>query len=44
MKVIGAGLPKTGTTSMAAALAELGYSVHDHIEHLEYNFEVYFVV
>lgn len=29
-RVIGIGLPKTGTTSMAAALAELGYFHADH--------------
>ena len=38
MKIICAGFPKTGTKSMANALASLGYSVHDFEEHLEYNF------
>ena len=35
MKIICAGFPKTGTKSMAAALRELGYSVHDFEEHVE---------
>jgi len=34
MKIICAGFPKTGTKSMALALRELGYSVHDFEEHL----------
>ena len=32
MKVIVAGMPKTGTKTMKAALEELGYSVYDLIE------------
>lgn len=32
MKVIVAGLPKTGTKSMSAALKKLGYSVYDYPE------------
>ena len=39
MKIICAGFPKTGTKSMANALASLGYSVHDFEEHLEYNLD-----
>ena len=41
MKIICAGLPKTGTKSMANALTQLGYKVHDFEEHLEYNLENY---
>ena len=36
MKVIVAGMPKTGTTTMAAALSQLGYNVYDYIENYEY--------
>ena len=36
MKVIVAGMPKTGTTTMAAALSQLGYKVYDYIENCEY--------
>ena len=32
MKLICAGLPKTGTKSIAAALRILGYNVHDNAE------------
>ena len=32
MKVIVAGMPKTGTKSMQAALTELGYKVYDYEE------------
>ena len=35
MKVIFAGFSKCGTKSMAAALTELGYSVHDFAENYE---------
>ena len=41
MKVLCAGFPKTGTKSMAMALRELGYSVHDFEEHLQYNLDNY---
>ena len=41
MKIICAGFPKTGTKSMANALSQLGYSVHDFEEHLEYNLDNY---
>ncbi len=34
MKVILAGLPKTGTKSMAMALRQLGYTVYDVTENL----------
>ena len=34
MKVICAGFPKTGTTSLAFALRDLGYNVHDYREHI----------
>ena len=37
MKVIVAGLPKTGTKSMVKALQDLGYSVYDYLEHFEYH-------
>ena len=40
MKLIGAGYPKTGTTSTAIALKILGFSVDDHFGHLGYNFHV----
>ncbi|KAK3742620.1 hypothetical protein QZH41_000462 [Actinostola sp. cb2023] len=33
MKIICAGLLKTGTKSLASALRTLGYNVHDHEEH-----------
>ena len=36
MKVIVAGLPKTGTKSLAVALRELGYNVYDSPENYEY--------
>nr|XP_039274163.1 uncharacterized protein LOC120348108 isoform X2 [Styela clava] len=36
MKVIVAGLPKTGTKSMSAALKKLGYNVYDFLENLYY--------
>ena len=41
MKIICAGFPKTGTKSMANALTQLGYQVHDFEEHLEYNLDNY---
>ncbi|XP_023339543.1 uncharacterized protein LOC111709854 isoform X2 [Eurytemora carolleeae] len=41
MKIICAGFPKTGTKSMATALHDLGFSVHDFEEHLELNLENY---
>ena len=37
MKVILAGMPKTGTKTMAHALRVLGYSVHDLLEQYQYN-------
>ena len=37
MKLICTGLPKTGTTSLAAALRFLGYRVHDYVEHYGYS-------
>ena len=36
MKVIVAGMPRTGTKTMAAALRELGFNVYDYMENLEY--------
>ena len=36
MKVIVAGMPKTGTKTMKAALEELGYSVYDLLENFQY--------
>ena len=41
MKVLCAGFPKTGTKSMTLALRELGYSVHDFEEHLQFNLDNY---
>ncbi|XP_078361392.1 uncharacterized protein LOC144645717 [Oculina patagonica] len=37
MKVICAGLAKTGTTSLAEALQVLGYNVYDYKEHLQFH-------
>jgi len=37
MKVIYAGFSKCGTKSMAKALRELGYNVHDFMDHYEQN-------
>ncbi|XP_076801924.1 uncharacterized protein LOC143446253 [Clavelina lepadiformis] len=37
MKVIVAGYSKTGTTSLAAALSELGYTVYDFLDHFWYH-------
>ena len=37
MKVICAGFPKTGTTSLAEALQVLGYNVYDFTEHLTFH-------
>ena len=34
MKVIVAGMPKTGTKTMQAALTELGYKVYDYEENV----------
>ena len=39
IKVVAAGLAKTGTTSMNKALHILGYSVMDWEEHFEYHYE-----
>lgn len=36
MKVIFAGMPKTGTKSMCAALTYLGYNVYDYMENCEF--------
>ena len=41
MKIVCAGFPKTGTKSMALALRELGYIVHDFEEHLQYHLDDY---
>ena len=41
MKVLCAGFPKTGTKSMALALRELGYSLHDFEEHMQFNLDNY---
>jgi len=41
MKVICAGLPKTGTKSLASALRTLGYNVHDIEEHWKYHLDEY---
>ena len=37
MKVILAGISKTGTKSMVLALKGLGFNVHDYLEHYLYN-------
>ena len=37
MKVICAGLAKTGTTSLAKALQVLGYNVYDYQEHFDFH-------
>ena len=37
MKVICAGKPKTGTTSMATALRTLGFKTYDFAEHLQFH-------
>ena len=39
MKVICAGLAKTGTTSLAKALQVLGYNVYDFQEHYEFHLQ-----
>ncbi|EDO39565.1 predicted protein [Nematostella vectensis] len=41
MKIIGAGLPKTGTKSLASALRRLGFNVHDHHEQLQFHCDEY---
>ncbi|KAK3731320.1 hypothetical protein QZH41_001332 [Actinostola sp. cb2023] len=41
MKVICAGLSKTGTKSVASALTILGYKVHDVNEHFQYHLDEY---
>ncbi|XP_032221795.2 uncharacterized protein LOC5520812 [Nematostella vectensis] len=41
MKIIGAGLPKTGTKSLASALMHLGYNVHDHPEQIQFHCDEY---
>jgi len=41
MKIICAGFPKTGTKSMAKALRELGYIVHDFEEHVDLHLDDY---
>ena len=37
MKVIVAGVSKTGTKTMNSALSELGYHVYDYLEHYLHN-------
>jgi len=41
MQIICAGFPKTGTKSMAKALRELGYIVHDFEEHVDLHLDDY---
>ncbi|EDO48575.1 predicted protein [Nematostella vectensis] len=41
MKIIGAGLSKTGTKSLASALRHLGYNVHDHQEQAQFHCDEY---
>ncbi|XP_001640636.2 uncharacterized protein LOC5520713 [Nematostella vectensis] len=41
MKIIGAGLPKTGTKSLASALRHLGYNVHDRPEQVQFHCDEY---
>ena len=38
MKILCAGLSKTGTKSLAEALRILGFTVYDHLEHCEFHF------
>nr|CAB3262602.1 uncharacterized protein LOC100180848 [Phallusia mammillata] len=42
MKVIAAGVSKTGTKSMAEALRILGLTVHDSMEHYKYHRQVWY--
>lgn len=44
MKLICAGLPKTGTTSMANALRILGYKVYDFPEHFDLHVDEWFAM
>ena len=37
MKIIVAGISKTGTKSMTLALKELGFNVYDYLEHYLFN-------
>ena len=39
MQIICAGFPKTGTKSMAMALRELGYTVYDFEEHIDFHLD-----
>ena len=39
LKVFGAGLPKTGTASLAAALNGLGYSTYHFPQHMTHHFD-----
>ncbi|EDO47446.1 predicted protein, partial [Nematostella vectensis] len=41
MKIVGAGLPKTGTKSLAAALRHLGYKVHDGPQQWQHHLDEY---
>ena len=44
MKLICAGLPKTGTTSMADALRILGYKVYDCPEHFDLHVDEWLAI
>ena len=37
MKVIVASMPKSGTKTLATCLRELGYTVYDALEHIQYH-------
>ncbi|KAJ3125306.1 hypothetical protein HK098_000370 [Nowakowskiella sp. JEL0407] len=37
LEIIGAGLPRTGTTSLKAALEELGYPTYHMVENIQHN-------
>jgi len=42
MKIICAGISRTGTKSLAAALRILGFTVHDNLEHFHYHLDEYY--
>ena len=44
MKVICAGLSKTGTKTLAKALRILGYTVYDYFEHRDFHMDEWFAI
>lgn len=44
MKVICAGIPKTGTKTLAEALRILGYNVHDVFQQFFYDKDLWYKV